>query len=100
MSKTGSARPALAVLATYVFGFHLNVPRLPVSGESLMGTHLQPEHGGKGSNQAVAAARLGARVRIASAVGNDVLGDAAEKLWADEGIEVAYLKREPDRPTG
>jgi ribokinase len=93
-------KPSLAILATYVFGFHLNVPRLPVAGESLFGNHLQPEHGGKGSNQAVAAARLGARVRIAAALGKDALGDGALALWRDEGIEVEYLLRASDRPTG
>jgi len=89
----------LAVLGSYVFGFHLNVPRLPYNGESLLGSHLQPEHGGKGSNQAVAAARLGARVRMAAAVGRDVLGDYACTLWEQEGVEVPVLAR-GTRPTG
>ena len=88
-----SGKPTIAVLVTYVFGFHLNVPRLPVAGESLLGDRLQQEHGGKGSNQAVAAARLGARVRIAAALGGDALGDSALDLWRTEGIEVEYLLR-------
>ncbi len=94
------SQPRIAVLSSYVFGFHLNVPRLPVVGESLLGTNLHPEHGGKGSNQAVAAARLGARVRQAVAVGQDILGEYAARFWQDEGVETPVLVRAPGRPTG
>src|SRR5690606_920384 len=56
--------------------------------------------GGKGANQAVAAARLGGEVALVASVGDDVFGKAAlQSLW-DEGIDVSYTRIDKDTPSG
>jgi ribokinase len=67
----------------------MRLPRLPVAGETLLGGTYSSGHGGKGSNQAVAAARLGAQVAFLTAVGDDALGTAARDLWAAEGVDAS-----------
>lgn len=73
--------------------------RLPGPGETVTGGDVARHHGGKGGNQAVAAARLGARVAFVGAVGDDDFGAAARAALAAEGIDVTHLA-EVDRPTG
>ena len=75
------------------------VPRLPGPGETVTGGDLVRHHGGKGGNQAVAAARLGADVAVVGAVGADDLGLAARAALAEEGIDVTHLAT-VERPTG
>ena len=73
--------------------------RLPAPGETVTGGRFSRHGGGKGANQAVAAARLGARVTIVGAVGADELGDEALGLLEREGIDVGAVAR-LDAPTG
>jgi ribokinase len=68
------------------------VERLPRPGETVIGGTFVQEQGGKGANQAVAAARLGARVVLVGMVGDDDLGDAARVDLAGEGVEVGEVK--------
>ena len=74
-------------------------PRLPGPGETVTGGDVARHHGGKGGNQAVAAARLGARVAFVGAVGEDDFGIAARAALAAEGIDVTHLAT-ASRPTG
>jgi ribokinase len=74
-------------------------PRLPGPGETVTGGDVARHHGGKGGNQAVAAARLGAPVVFVGAVGDDDLGVAARAALAAEGIDVTHLAT-VSRPTG
>jgi len=74
-------------------------PRLPGPGETVTGGDVARHHGGKGGNQAVAAARLGARVAFVGAVGEDDFGAAARAALAAEGIDVTHLAT-ASRPTG
>ncbi len=74
-------------------------PRLPAPGETVTGGDVARHHGGKGGNQAVAAARLGAAVAFVGAVGPDEFGTAAREALEEEGIDVAHLAT-VDRPTG
>jgi ribokinase len=73
--------------------------RLPGPGETVTGGDVARHHGGKGGNQAVAAARLGARVAFVGAVGEDDFGAAARAALAAEGIDVSHLATVA-RPTG
>ncbi len=73
--------------------------RLPMPGETVTGGDLARYQGGKGGNQATAAARLGASVAFVGAVGADALGSEARSSLAAEGIDVAGVM-ETDRPTG
>jgi ribokinase len=74
-------------------------PRLPGPGETVTGSDVARHHGGKGGNQAVAAARLGAEVAFVGAVGADDFGVAARAALAAEGVSIAHLAT-VDRPTG
>jgi ribokinase len=75
------------------------VPRLPEPGETVIGGTFHKTHGGKGANQAVAAARLGASTLIVGAVGGDEFGREARAVLAREGVDVSWLGTS-DLPTG
>ena len=74
--------------------------RLPGPGETVIGGRFAQHHGGKGGNQAVAAARLGARTFFVGAVGDDAFGRAARAALEAEGVDVAGLLTLPDEATG
>jgi len=67
--------------------------RLPAPGETVTGGRFSRHGGGKGANQAVAAARLGAQVAMVGAVGRDELGEAALAALAAEGVDVGAVSR-------
>lgn len=67
----------------------IRVPHLPAAGETVLGTDATSHFGGKGANQAVAAARAGAEVRLVGAVGDDPAGAAALDAIRAEGVNVA-----------
>jgi ribokinase len=68
-------------------------PRFPAPGETLMADHFLTVHGGKGANQAVAAARLGAEVGLVGALGDDAFGGQLRLGLADEGIDLEHVKQ-------
>jgi ribokinase len=76
----------------------MRLPRLPTAGETVLGGVLARHHGGKGANQAVAAARAGARVVMIGAVGA-LDGDASVRELTAEGIDVTHVAR-CQGPTG
>jgi ribokinase len=88
----------VAVVGSYGVGLTFGVERAPERGETLVGTLFRTDHGGKGSNQAVGAARLGAKVAFLTAVGTDAFGDAAFELWTGEGVDAKGVVR-ADLPT-
>ena len=88
------------VVGSYATGLVMQTERLPVRGETLIGWGFRAVHGGKGSNQAVQAARLDAKVTFLVCVGRDVYGDRLESLLREEGISLAGLSRHHDLPTG
>ena len=75
-------------------------PRLPGPGETVVGGGLQTFGGGKGANAAVAAARVGARVRLIGAVGDDETGAAALAELRNEGVDVSDVAVLAGEPTG
>src|SRR5262249_34829068 len=96
-------RPARARMIV-VFG-SLNIDllfateRLPGPGETVLCPAYTAQPGGKGMNQAVAAARAGAKVSMIGAIGRDGFGDTLIQVLAAEGIDATHLAR-VDRPTG
>jgi ribokinase len=74
--------------------------RLPRPGETVGGRLFVTGPGGKGSNQAVAAARLGAEVTFIGRVGHDVFAESALNTWRQEGINTDYVIRDPQHATG
>ncbi|WP_321945523.1 ribokinase [Paraburkholderia sp. J10-1] len=76
----------VVILGIYVTDLAFRASRMPMIGETLAGSAFAMGPGGKGSNQAVAAARAGAQVVFCTRVGNDAFGDIARATWAAEGI--------------
>ncbi len=74
--------------------------RLPRPGETVLGRRHYSGGGGKGANQAVAAARLGARVAMMGRVGEDEHGKTLRGALQDEGIDVSGVGVDPDTPSG
>lgn len=70
----------------------VHLPRLPVSGETVLGGTFRNGPGGKGANQAVAAARAGGEVTLITSVGDDAFGRSALEGYSSEGIDVSQAK--------
>jgi ribokinase len=90
MSTSGAGR--VIVVGSINVDVVLRLPGLPGPGETVLGGELARHHGGKGANQAVAAARAGAHVHMIGAVGADDGADSLRELAA-EGIEVTQVQR-------
>jgi len=78
----------------------VTVPSLPATGQTIIGTGYALALGGKGANQAIAAARQGADVVMVGCVGDDDDGDALVSALAAEGIDVGHVRRHAELPTG
>ena len=89
----------VSILGIFVADLAFRSGRMPAVGETIMGSGFAMGPGGKGSNQAVAAARAGAKTRFISRLGQDSFGDIAMATWAAEGID-AKVARSPHAPTG
>lgn len=100
MALSDPARKPIVVLGIFAADLSFLAPRLPAVGETLIGRGFQLGAGGKGSNQAVAAARAGAEVRLISRIGQDAFGDVALGTWRDAGVDIRHVARVADMPTG
>lgn len=83
----------ITVVGSYLTGLTMNVEHLPRPGETLVGSGYSEGPGGKGSNQAIAARRLGGRVNFVGCVGEDRYGDYALELWRREGVSTEFVRR-------
>jgi ribokinase len=90
----------IAVIGSFVAGVTVRVPRMPVLGEGLIGDLFDLGPGGKGTNQAIAAARLGANVELVALLGDDIFADLAHKVFQAEDIGTEHVYREQDINTG
>jgi ribokinase len=84
-------RPRICVVGASNLDLISYVPRLPRMGETLHGTRFQMGFGGKGANQAVMAAKLGAEVTMVTKLGRDVFGDNTLKNFASFGIDTTHV---------
>ena len=89
----------VVVIGSYIEALVMVCARVPVIGETLMGHSFRQTWGGKGSNQAVQAARLGARVSFASMVGMDGFGERFVAMMDAEGVEHSCVFRHESLPT-
>jgi ribokinase len=94
------SRPRITILGTFVADLAFRADRLPTWGETVLGSAFRMGPGGKGSNQAVAAARLGASVSIITKVGLDEFGNIARRTWANEGIDTRFVVDTAEFDTG
>ena len=90
----------VVVIASLNIDLVVVADRLPLPGETVLGGEFATHDGGKGANQAVAAARVGARVSVIGAVGNDAHGERAVASLAAEGIDTSRVRRLEAEPTG
>jgi ribokinase len=93
-------RPQVTVLGSLNMDISVTVPRLPEPGATVLGSAARFTPGGKGANQAVAAARLGAAVHMAGCVGDDDFGRGLLAALRDEGINADGVRVTADAPTG
>lgn len=90
----------VVVIGSINYDISVFAERHPAPGESVLGTDHFTALGGKGANQAVAAARLGARVAMIGRVGDDDWGRESTRSLADEGIDVSMVGVDRERATG
>lgn len=94
-----STKP-ITVLGSFMADLVCRADRMPAWGETLRGNTFAVGPGGKGSNQAIAAARQGATVNLISRLGRDAFGDMARNIYQKEGISTAFVSEDPQRSTG
>ena len=92
--------PTVAVVGSVNLDLVARVEQLPAPGETLTARSVTRVPGGKGANQALAAARLGARVRLFAAVGTDPLAGEALTLLRAGGVDLGSVRRVRDAATG
>ncbi|MBI5668564.1 MAG: ribokinase [Chloroflexi bacterium] len=90
----------IVIVGSFNMDLTAYMERMPRPGETVNGRKFVTGPGGKGSNQAVAAARLGADVTFIGRVGHDTFGDQAVSTWQREHISTRYVVRDPDHATG
>ncbi|MCX8157580.1 MAG: ribokinase [Verrucomicrobiae bacterium] len=93
-------RPAIVVVGSSNTDMVVQTPRLPRPGETLLGGRFTLAPGGKGANQAVAAARAGGRVAFVCRLGRDLFGDRALQGFRQDRLEVKWIQRDPRAPSG
>lgn len=93
-------RVRLTVVGSINLDLVAAAPRLPRAGETVTGATLARHPGGKGANQALAARRLGAEVRLIGRVGDDAMADEATALLAADGVDLTGVERDAAAPTG
>jgi ribokinase len=94
-----SAKP-ITIMGIFAVDLAFHTKYLPTSGETVLGSSFRLGPGGKGSNQAVAAARLGGRIYFITKVGKDTFGELAHKTYAQEGINTDFVIASEEYSTG
>lgn len=92
--------PSIIVIGSSNTDMVITAPRIPSPGETILGGSFIMAPGGKGANQAVAAARLGAAVTFVARVGADLFGDEALEHYEKDGVDATHIVRDADTPSG
>jgi ribokinase len=100
MGKVMGNRPQVTVLGSLNMDISVTVPRLPEPGATVLGSAARFTPGGKGANQAVAAARLGATVRMVGCVGDDDFGWQLLASLREENVDAGHVRTVNGVPTG
>lgn len=93
-------KPRIVVVGSTNTDLVVGVPRIPAPGETVLGGAMQTLPGGKGANQAVAAARLGGAVTFVARVGDDAFGENAIAGFQRDGIDTQFVLRTPGVASG
>ncbi len=94
------AKPAVLVIGSSNTDLIIKAARIPKPGETILGGEFVRAAGGKGANQAVAAARAGGAVTFIARIGRDANGEAALAGFAADGLNVSHVICDPTRPSG
>ena len=92
--------PRITVLGSLNMDISVTVPRLAGPGETVLGSAARLQPGGKGANQAVAAARLGASVRMAGCCGDDAFGGTLRSALEAAGVDISAVRVLAGVPSG
>lgn len=92
--------PRILVVGSANMDLVVKAPRMPVAGETVMGGEFSTVRGGKGANQAIACARMGAEVWMLGCVGQDAFGDALIEGLRADGVRCELMRRHPTAPSG
>lgn len=93
-------KPKILVVGSFMMDLIASTRRAPQSGETVVGMKFQTAPGGKGANQAVQCARLGAQVTMVGQVGDDAFGRIMTKTAADSGVDVTHVSVDPQEASG
>ncbi len=94
------SKPKIVVVGSSNTDMIIKADRIPAPGETVVGGSFATAPGGKGANQAVAAARAGGDVVFVARVGDDMLGKQAIDGYVKEGIDVSLIQKDPKLATG
>jgi ribokinase len=100
MPKQTKSKPKVTVVGSFMMDLVVKAERRPAKGETLVGQEFGMFCGGKGANQAVAAARCCADVTMVGRVGDDIFGDKFFDALKSEGVETKYIIRDKKNGTG
>ena len=92
--------PKVCVVGSSDLDMNSYVTRFPAPGETIHGLRFTTGYGGKGANQAVMAARLGASVTFVGKVGGDIFGQDMRANFVNEGIDTTYLQSTDEAASG
>jgi ribokinase len=95
-----TAKPKICVVGSCMIDLISRVPRLPKLGETMFGHEFHMGYGGKGANQAVMAAKLGAHVTMVAKVGRDVFGEGTLNNFREQGIDTGRVLFDENRFSG
>lgn len=99
-SVNQQGRPHVVVVGSINMDLTVRCCRVPRSGETVQGDELTTAFGGKGANQAVACARLGARTAMVGRVGSDDFGPNLKAGLETEGVDVTWVRADPGAASG
>ncbi len=93
-------KPSIVIVGSSNTDMVIKAGHLPAPGETILGGIFFMTQGGKGANQAVAAARLNGQVTFIAKIGADVFGKQSLQLYKDDGIDTSYIARDEHGPSG
>jgi ribokinase len=95
-----SSQGKIVLIGSYLVALVMDVERIPIKGQTVLARNFREAYGGKGSDMAVQAARLGTKVDFVGCIGDDDFGRAFIKLMHDEGVNTELLHSRKELATG
>lgn len=93
-------KPNVVVVGSCMIDFTCFSPRLPKPGETIIGTRFEKKYGGKGANQCVTAAKLGASTALIASLGSDIYGKEYLEILNKENVDTSHMQTQLDKQSG